>query len=323
MGSYYSGSGSGTAVSGSLTRLVSEFLPMVESARVGHLLGAPIPNVAASTKATFSYFLRNMFVDGSGLNTGDRLVGQPVPSSEPGQWKTIDALLVDRGSQAILDSSDGYVLTDPDSAAEMDQLGTRLSLTHCLDYMDLLASSVIASSSDPWTAGEQAASAAWTVSGTDILKDITDALDAHEAAVGERLPFGRLTLSVGSKTFGGMLRNSSFTTLWGGAASLGQLTADQLRQSLAASGISDIIVGSDSRYGEYANLYVRSPGGVMSTPNGRLMDSAGLIMPFSGSELVSVLEPLALDQRRWGYYAVANMDLVVVPEFGIRIKETS
>ena len=325
MGTYYTGSGSAAGtISGSLTRLVSEFEPMIRASRVGHRLGVAVPGQLASTKATFSYFLRNMFVDGSALNSGRRLIGQEVPTSEPGEWKTVSANLVDRGSQSILDMADGYVLTDPESVAEMDELGTRLALDHTLDYVDGVASFLLASAATPWSTADSAASAVWTTTATDILADIATALDAHEAAVGERLPEGRLALSVGSKTYNGMKHNSSFTSLWGGASSLGGLTEGQLEASLKSIGIEKIFVGLDSRYGEYANLYVRPPGDELAaTPNGRIMDSAGLIMPHSGDELIQVMEPMALDQRRYGYYAPANCDIVAIPEFGVRITGTS
>ena len=324
MGTFYAGSGSAqTSISGSLTRLIDEFEPMIRASRVGHRLGIAVPNQTPSDKATFSYFLRSMFVDASGQNSGRRLIGQQVPTAEPGQWKTVTASLMDFGSQAILDQADGYVLTDPESVADMDALGTRLALDHTLDFLDAAASDLL-TGDDPWTASEVAASAVWTTTGTDILLDIASALDQHEADVGERLPEGRLALSVGSKTYNGMKHNSSFTSLWGGASSLGGLTLEQLEASLKSIGIERIFVGLDSRYGEYANLYVRPPGDdLASTPNGRLMDSAGIIMPHSGDELISVLEPMALDQRRYGYYAPANAAITVVPEFGVRITGTS
>ena len=324
MGTYYTGSGSAAGtISGSLTRLVSEFEPMIRASRVGHRLGVAVPGQLASTKTTFSYFLRNMFVDGSALNTGQRLIGQEVPTAEPGQWKTVSANLVDRGSQAILDQADGYVLTDPVSVAEMDELGARLALDHTLDYIDGVAAFLLAGASTPWSTADQAASAVWTTTGTDILADISSALDAHEAAVGERLPEGRLALSVGSKTYNGMKYNSSWTSLWA-TPSLGGLTHGQLEDSLKSIGIEKIYVGLDSRYGEYANLYVRPPGDELAaTPNGRIMDSAGLIMPHSGDELIQVMEPMALDQRRYGYYAPANCAIVAIPEFGVRITGTS
>ena len=152
MGSFYTGSASAAGtISGSLPRLVDEFLPMIEASRVGHRLGVAVPGQLASTKSTFSYFLRNMFVDGSALNTGRRLIGQQVPTAEPGQWKTVSANLVDRGSQAILDQADGYVLTDPESVADMDALGTRLAVSHTLDFIDGVASFLLASGSTPWT----------------------------------------------------------------------------------------------------------------------------------------------------------------------------
>ena len=293
---------------------------MIRYSRIGHRLGAPVPNQRASTKSSFQYFLRNAFVDGSGLNTGERLIGQLVPTAEPGEWKTVDGVLVDVGSEVRLDSADGYTIDDQ---AQMDELGTMQTFDRCLDYIDLKASDLLTGST-PWATGDQGASAAWTIAGTDILKDISDALDAVETAIGERLPEGRLCMAVGSQTWSGMKYNQSWTTLWGGASSLGGLDDGQLLASLKSIGIDEVLVGLDSRYAGFVNIFVKPPEGQsIATPGGRMMMGSGLIMPFSGPELFQVFEPREIDQRNTGYLCVSNMDLVALPEFGVRITGAS
>jgi len=321
MGTFWSGSGSAAGtVSGSLTRLISEFEPMIRATRVGHLLGSRIPNQRASTKSSFQYFLRNSFVDGSGLNSGERLIGQLVPTAEPGQWRTADAMLVDLGSEVRIDSADGFTV---DTIAEMDEAGTMQTFDRCLDYLDLKASDLLAGATNPWSS-TFASSAVWTTAGTDIIKEISDALDAVETAVGERLPEGRLAMVVGSLTYSGMKYNQSFTTLWGGAASLGALDHGQLIASLKSIGISELYVGLDSRYGEYANIFVKPPEGEsIATPGGRVLMGAGLLQPHSGADLFEVFEPRMIDQRNYGYLCVSNTDIVALPEFGVRITATS
>tara|TARA_R100001082_G_scaffold76992_1_gene44866 strand:- start:2896 stop:3861 length:966 start_codon:yes stop_codon:yes gene_type:complete len=321
MGTYYNNSGSAAgAVSGSLTRLISEFEPMIRASRIGHLLGARVPNQKASTKVSMQYFLRNTFVDGSGLNTGERLIGQLVPTAEPGQWKTADAMLVDLGSEVRIDSADGYTV---DSMGEMDEAGTMQTFDRCLDYIDMKASDLLADTDTPWATDDQA-SAAWTTAGTDIKKEISDALQAVETEVGERLPEGRLAMVVGSKTYEGMKYNESWTTLWGGASSLGSLDHGQLVASLKSIGISELYVGLDARYGEFANIFVKPPEGAsIATPAGRVLMGAGLVMPHAGADLFEVFSPREIDQRNYGYLCVANTDLVALPEFGVRISGTS
>ena len=267
MGTFWSGSGSAAGtVSGSLTRLISEFEPMIRATRVGHLLGSRIPNQRASTKSSFQYFLRNSFVDGSGLNSGERLIGQLVPTAEPGQWRTADAMLVDLGSEVRIDSADGYTV---DTIAEMDEAGTMQTFDRCLDYLDLKASDLLAGASNPWSS---------------------------TFASSERLPEGRLAMVVGSLTYSGMKYNQSFTTLWGGAASLGALDHGQLIASLKSIGISELYVGLDSRYGEYANIFVKPPEGEsIATPGGRVLMGAGLLQPHAGADLFEVFEPRMID----------------------------
>ena len=212
MGTYWNNSGSAAgAISGSLTRLISEFEPMIRASRIGHLLGARVPNQRPSTKVSMQYFLRNTF---------DR----------------------------------------------------------CLDYIDMKASDLLAGSTRPWTTADQV-SAAWTTTTFDIKKEISDALQAVEAAVGERLPEGRLKMVVGSATYEAMKYNDSWTSLWGGAASLGSLDHDQLTASLRSIGISELLVGLDSRYGEYVNIFVSPPEGAsIATPAGRVLMGAGLVL---------------------------------------------
>ncbi len=321
MGTFWSGSGSAAGtVSGSLTRLISEFEPMIRASRIGHLLGARVPNQKASTKVSMQYFLRNTYVDGSGLNSGERLLGQLVPTAEPGQWRTADGQLSDLGSEVRIDSADGYTV---DTVAEMDEAGTMQTFDRCLDYIDLKASELLAGASTPWATGDQTSSA-WTSSTFDIKKEISDALQAVETEIGERLPEGRLKMVVGSATYEAMKYNESWTSLWGGAASLGSLDHGQLTASLKSIGISELLVGLDSRYGEFVNIYVSPPEGAsIATPGGRMLMGAGLVMPHAGSDLFEVFEPRMIDQRNYGYYCAANCDIVALPEFGVRIKGTS
>ena len=321
MGTFWSGSGSAAGtVSGSLTRLISEFEPMIRASRIGHLLGARVPNQKASTKVSMQYFLRNTYVDGSGLNSGERLLGQLVPTAEPGQWRTADGQLSDLGSEVRIDSADGYTV---DTVAEMDEAGTMQTFDRCLDYIDLKASELLAGASTPWATGDQTSSA-WTSSTFDIKKEISDALQAVETEIGERLPEGRLKMVVGSATYEAMKYNESWTSLWGGAAFLGSLDHGQLTASLKSIGISELLVGLDSRYGEFVNIYVSPPEGAsIATPGGRMLMGAGLVMPHAGSDLFEVFEPRMIDQRNYGYYCAANCDIVALPEFGVRIKGTS
>ena len=320
MGTFWSGSGSAAGtVSGSLTRLISEFEPMIRASRIGHLLGARVPNQRPSTKVSMQYFLRNTFVD-TNQNTGERLIGQAVPNAEPGQWRTADAMLVDLGSEVRMDSADGYTV---DSIGEMEEAGTLQTFDRCLDYIDKKASDLLAGGSTPWTTADQA-SAAWTTTTFDIKKEISDALQAVETEIGERLPEGRLKMVCGSATYEAMKYNDSWTSLWGGAASLGSLDHGQLTASLKSIGISEILVGLDSRYGEYVNIYVSPPEGAsIATPGGRVLMGAGLIMPHAGSDLFEVFEPREIDQRLTGFYCAANTDIVALPEFGVRISGTS
>tara|TARA_Y100001963_G_scaffold99353_1_gene136765 strand:+ start:1703 stop:2584 length:882 start_codon:yes stop_codon:yes gene_type:complete len=293
---------------------------MIRASRIGHLLGARVPNQKASTKVSMQYFLRNTYVDGSGLNSGERLLGQLVPTAEPGQWRTADGQLSDLGSEVRIDSADGYTV---DTVAEMDEAGTMQTFDRCLDYIDLKASELLAGASTPWATGDQTSSA-WTSSTFDIKKEISDALQAVETEIGERLPEGRLKMVVGSATYEAMKYNESWTSLWGGAASLGSLDHGQLTASLKSIGISELLVGLDSRYGEFVNIYVSPPEGAsIATPGGRMLMGAGLVMPHAGSDLFEVFEPRMIDQRNYGYYCAANCDIVALPEFGVRIKGTS
>lgn len=323
MGTYWNNSGSAAgSISGSLTRLISEFEPMIRASRIGHLLGARVPNQKASTKVSMQYFLRSMFVDGSGLNTGERLIGQAVPTAEPGQWKTADAMLVDLGSEVRMDSADGYTV---DTIAEMEEAGTMQTFDRCLDYIDLKASDLLADTDTPWsTADQDSSSTPWTTATTDIKKVISDALQAVETAVGERLPEGRLAMVVGSKTYEGMKYNQSWTTLWGGASSLGSLDHGQLIAALKSIGINELYVGLDSRYGDFANIFVKPPEGAnIATPAGRVLMGSGLVMPHAGADLFEVFEPRKIDQRLTGFYCAANTDIVALPEFGVRISNCS
>tara|TARA_Y100000593_G_scaffold12574_1_gene23202 strand:- start:1279 stop:2277 length:999 start_codon:yes stop_codon:yes gene_type:complete len=331
MAEFYANSGSAAGSVGPLTRLASEFVPMLEESRIGHLIGARVPFQTPSTLSSYLYHGVSMYTDASGINKGQRLVGQPVPLVEPGKYSVINAQLVEYGEMSIIDKADGYAFGDAQDL-DRDEAGIRMSLTHCLDALDKRASEVLTASSTPWTTADFATSSGsggeWGTTTNDPFTDIMAALDAYESTVGVPMPFGKISMIIGSKTFRDLAKNPFLTSLWGGAnAGLGALTPDQIRQSLASVGISEVLYGSDARYSSYCSLYVKNPGGIVTTPGGRLSEAAGIITPHSGSELIQVDEdqtPYMVDPRRMGYLAFANCEpCCVLPDFGVRITGVS
>ena len=327
MGTYFADSGSaGNSLSGELYRLASEFEPAIRASRIGHLLGAKIPEVQPGTKASFSYLLRSMFVDASDLNPGNRIIGQPVPVAEAGKWKDVSGVLSDWGEMAVIDGADGYILGNNDDFLAQSELGVRLSLTHALDVIDKRCAEVLGAGSTPWSAADQAASGSWESNTYNPLADILSALTTHEGTAGnEALTPNRIAMCCGTRTYRAMLGNTNMTALFGGSVGMGVLSDEQLRSALSSVGISDLFVGIDAYYSSTVTLYSRPPGDsatVFTTPSGRMVESAGIITPHAGVDFFHTREH-DIDPRRYGVYVYAHCDpAVIVPEFGIRITGT-
>ena len=173
MASYFYSSGSAGNV-GPLTRLAGGFVDLVEESRIGHLLGARVPNQTPSGPASLMYFDTSAFRDASGNNTGKRIIGQPVPQVEPGKYTIVNAQLADWGEMAVLDKGDGYAFGDD---LDRDEMGVRMSLTHCLDALDKRASEVLTASSTPWTTNDVSGSD-WGNTANDPFTNIMGALDS-------------------------------------------------------------------------------------------------------------------------------------------------
>jgi hypothetical protein len=321
MATFYRDSGSADgSVSGSLRALASEFEAPIAESRIGHRIGARVPFVAPSTRATFSYLQRSSYVDASGLNRGIRAIGQKPPQGEPGEWSTVSGQLKEFGELVNIDHSDGYVLGDVDSELDRDELGVKMSLTRCLDVIDMYTSNTLNAGTSPWTATDEVGTD-WEDSAVNPLSNIMAALQSHEDTDGcESMPGGRVAMVCGTRVYRSLLQNSNLTALFGGNIGMGVLSGDQLLSCLASVGVGELLVGTDARWGSIVTLYQKAPGGVAATPNGRLVESAGVICAHAGSQLIDTAEP-ETSYRTTGYYVFSNCaPAVVIPEFGIRIE---
>jgi len=330
MADFWAGSGSaGNSLTGSLQQLAEEFLPAITGSRIGHLVGARIPGVAPSTRASFSYFKRNMYVNETDNNAGTRLIGEPVPSAQPGEWSSISTQLLDYGQQVAIDAGDGYVLGNMADELAMDELGVRLSMTHALDSLDQAVADVLTEvgGDNPWSSDVHTGSDWEAVTGgastNNPLLDILGALNTHEGKAGnEGMTVGSIVFVCGSRVLRALQSNSYMTSMFGGNTGFGTLSLDQVRSALSTVGVRDILFGTDDRYGAVATLFQKPAGEMITSPSGRMAAGAGIICPFSGDgDLLQVAEPVKLDARRRGYYVYANCDPIgIVPEFGVTLE---
>ena len=241
----------------------------------------------------------------TGQSDGRRLSGDDEPKAAGGSIETLRLERYEWGEEVILDPKLDATLKGQD----VDEVGAMRSAAKLRSIVERHVSSLLDSSTDPWSASEQTASAAWTTKSTDIMGQLVDLMttfDEENTLVSHRPNAIRLS----RKSYLNACRNTAMVAQFGGNTGAGILTPEQAAGAFRSIGIDYVFVAPTALATSYLNMFYYAP-------DPRLAPSA-VVLAHEG--------PMGSTSRtmhghsRLGYYTSFVGDIGLSTKLGIRLK---